>query len=271
VLFSIYIIDLPTWLLSTTPLYGYADDINIIKSATHPNLDALHNELIDDITSLQTWFSSNCLKPNLSKYQYMFLGTRQQLLKVPDSSKTINIQGKTIHATPSATCLGLRLDPELKWNNHIAYLRKICGYRLIRIARSRRSIPAKVRKDVISATVFSLLDYCDTVYCNCSINLKASLQKVVNLAVRIQSGLKKCDHISSARSALGWPIIQERHITHFNKLVAKCKSHLVPSYLSDLLATNSDIHSHNTRNKYHIPKAHIRSFKYRAAGTANDT
>ena len=270
-LFSLYINDLPLWLQSNTPMYGYADDINILKAAPISNLDALHDELIDEINNLTTWFHSNSLKPNISKYQFMLLGTRQQLQKIPDHIKTLSTRDHVIQATTSATCLGLRLDPELKWSNHIAYLRRACGYRLITLARARRCIPEKIRKNIITATVFSLLDYCDTVYSNCSITLKCSLQRIINFAVRIQCGLKKSEHVTTARLRLDWPTIQERHNHNFNKLVKKCIINKVPSYLSELISTNDTFHQYNTRTKFHIPKAHSRSFRYRASIAANSS
>ena len=271
-LFTIYINDLPTWLNSTTPLYGYADDINILKASTISDIDILHDDLEHEIHRLTTWFHSNSLKPNISKYQYMLFGTRQQLQKIPNHIKFLSAQNVTIRVTPSATCLGLRLDPELSWSNHVAYLRRTCGYRLTKLARVRRCIPVKVRKNVISATVFSLLDYCDTVFSNCNLTLKSNLQRIINFAVRIQCGLKKSDHVSSHRTSLNWPTVQERHAEHFEKLVNKCINSKVPAYhyLSDLFTHNSSIHQYNTRSKYHIPKAHSRSFKYRSAIIANN-
>ena len=165
----------------------------------------------------------------------MLLGTRQQLQKIPNHINSLSLQNVTINKTTSATCLGLRLDPELSWCNHVSYLRRTCGYRLTRLARVRRCIPEKVRKNVISATVFSLLDYCDTVYSNCNITQKSSLQRIINFAVRIQCGLRKSDHVTSARCSLKWPTIQERHDQHLRNLVVKCVDNKVLAYLSDLM------------------------------------
>ena len=201
----------------------------------------------------------------------MFFGTRQQLKKIPNHINSLSFQDITIKATKSATCLGLKLDPELSWSNHVSYLRRACGFRLTRLARVRRCIPEKVRKNVIAATVFSLLDYCDTVFSNCNLTLKSSLQGIINFAVRIQCGLKKSDHVTLARNSLNWPTIQERHDQHFKNIVSKCISKKVPLYLSDLVTKNSTIHQYNTRTKYHIPKAHSRSFKYRSCISANTT
>ena len=48
-LFAIYINDLPTWLHSTTPMYGYADDINILKDSTISDINILHDDLEHEI------------------------------------------------------------------------------------------------------------------------------------------------------------------------------------------------------------------------------
>ena len=100
---------------------------------------------------------------------------------------------------------------------------------------------------VFEALVFPHLTYCCTVWGGCSTVHRNRLQKVINFAARIVTGLKRREHVTPALEALGWPrfdgILKERDIA----LIRKLTSDDVPPALSHIVLRRSDVSERSTR------------------------
>jgi len=64
--------------------------------------------------------SSNRLKLNAEKTQFTCLGTRYQLAKIDSSD--LHVNGSAIDLLRAVTCLGVTIDQELTFADHIRWL-----------------------------------------------------------------------------------------------------------------------------------------------------
>ena len=82
--------------------------------------------------------SVNRVKLNMTKTQFIILGTRQQLVKV--KRKSISINGVDMPFSDDVTCLGVVFDNELKFSTRIKRLAGKCFHHLRRMRSVRSSL-----------------------------------------------------------------------------------------------------------------------------------
>ena len=114
-------------------------------------------------------------------------GSRQLLAKLPDFK--ISLLGKDLALTSSAKDLGVVLDPQLTFDDHVLKTTSSCMSSLAQISRVKHVLDRNQLVTVINALVFSKLLYCSTVWSNTSNKNISRLQSVQNFAARIITGI----------------------------------------------------------------------------------
>ena len=117
---SFYINDLPSCLSSSEPGMC-ADD-------THPTcagkeIYSIQSSLNRDLLNISHWLSANKLTLDMTKTEFMSIGKRQKLNNLP-SSPPLEINGTRINQVYSTKSLGIIIDENLTWVNHIDILLK---------------------------------------------------------------------------------------------------------------------------------------------------
>ena len=163
-LFILYANDLPDN-LSTVTCIMYADDITLFYSAkslqtVEPCLQKCINETI-------TWLKSNKLAVNPSKSNSMLIGTRQRIKKY---TLNISINDCTVKFTNTFNLLGVIIDNNLSWKDHIIHISKKLSSKIGLIKRLYHILPRSDFSESIRAFVsvkFRLLHYCLGSCCHC--------------------------------------------------------------------------------------------------------
>ena len=198
----------------------------------------------------------------------LLLGTRQMLKRVPEDFH-ITVLGRKITLVPFAKDLGVIMDSEFSYNNHISNIVSTCIASLCQIHRVKHILDYQTLIIIINALIFSKLYYCSSVWSNTSKRNIAKLQSVQNFAARIVTGTRKYDHVTPVLQQLCWLLVS--YMLKFRDAVMafKCMNGLAPSYLCE-------IHNANTRhnNKLDIPIYKLasgqRTFLYRAVVLWNE-
>jgi len=109
----------------------------------------------------------------------------------------------------SVVCdLGVLLDSDLSLKQHVSHTAKACFYHLYRLRQLKRHVNVDVMKQLISAFVFSRLDYCNGILSGLLLATIAPLQGVQNAAARLALGLSWSDHVRPALRELHWlPVV----------------------------------------------------------------
>ena len=112
------------------------------------------------INQLDRLMSSNRLKVNSDMTQLIWLGSRQQLLKInPDS---ILLGASTVRFQSSVVDLGVVLDSNLSMRDHVSRLCHTSYYQLQQLRVIRRSLTTRACTQLVLALVNSRLDYCNS-------------------------------------------------------------------------------------------------------------
>ena len=149
-------------------------------------LKLLKKCLNDDLVSLGKWLDDNLMKANVSKTKVMLLGTSARTSKINDVNVVMN--NCTVEKVKSFKYLGVTINANLKWNDHISNVcRKMCNSLGI-LRRIKHFVPQSSLVTIYNTMFLPHLDYGIIVWSNCGDSNLSKLQKLQNTAMRIILG-----------------------------------------------------------------------------------
>lgn len=117
-----------------------------------------------DLERVQAWAVSNSLLLNAKKTKYMILGTKNQTLQIANFCPKLFIGGEAVERVIEARNLGLILDEQLRFENHVSEMVRNCFYRLKVIYKIRNYLSTDLRIMLVDSLVLSKFNYVDCVY-----------------------------------------------------------------------------------------------------------
>lgn len=235
ILFLIFVNDLKANLSVTCPIQ-FADDTSLLIESS----SITEQKQIDSVTTeAYNWFNANKLVVNIEKTVAMLFHTHQNL---NITETTIRFNNEVVKYVPSTKFLGLWIQNNLKWDDHINYLlKKLCV-----ICYQFRSLVNYVNistvKNMYFAYVYSVLKYGILFWGNSPpCNKLFIMQKRI---IRIMLGLpwrSSCKPAFKKLQILPLPCIYIYELLLFTK---KNLSDNNTPFIS-----NIEIHFHNTRQK----------------------
>ena len=112
----------------------HADDTNI--SFQSSNLIDLEDNMNNELSSLNSWLMANRLSLNIAKTEFMMIGSRQRLINHDVSNLNICVNNTQIKRVQHTKSLGITIDENLTWKNHVDV---ICKKNIIRNCSSSTS------------------------------------------------------------------------------------------------------------------------------------
>ena len=277
ILFSVVVADLPCF-LSHGHLVCYADDTQLLDSSP-PDSDSLLQlkiRLQKTLTSVHNWFKTNSLKMNASKTDFILLGTKSTLRKA--NKFTFSFCNNSFESSNTIRMLGVTVDQLLSWDQHISVVVRRCYCILLSLNRFRRHFSTEALITIIRAHVFSQILYCLPLWGGASQQQLYRIQKVINFAARVVTGVKRRDHITPALNSLHWSrigqLVEERDCL---KVYHALHDDNAPAAMQSLFTRRSEVATRETRltctEQLHLPKVRLSAtqkfFSYRAAASWN--
>ena len=228
-LFLLYTADIPC--LATRHginIHCYADDGQLYLYSRADMAGNAVKKVVECISDIDAWMSSNRLKLNGDKTQFTWLGTRQQLDKI--NIPTINLGSSAVQLQScviiSASFLIRNCRWKITWIKFPVQLFIICASSELLENHWRRR-PAKRWS---MRFVSSRLDYCNCLLYGIGETLLGRLQSVLRAAARLVLRKLKYDSISAdIRDRLHWLPVKQRIEFKICELVFKCRLNEAPS------------------------------------------
>ena len=277
ILFILFTTDLATH-LSHGILTSYADDTVHVDSGSPDaaGLADLKARLELTMRELNAWFSSNSLKLNEKKTNFIMVGSKCNLAKSADFCFDVN--RTTIIRSDKIKILGIFLDSELTWHAHIAGVVQRCNRVLVSLYKFRHYFSKSTLKIIVEAYVFPHITYGLCVWGGATKSQINKIQKIINFAARVVTGCKKYEHITPALAHLDWSRIETlvalRDVT---KVYKALQMEGAPPEISGLFTARAAVSARNTRStergclhlrRYRLASSQ-RTFAYRAAAGWN--
>ena len=213
----------------------YADDTQLYISISKPtsSLRISHLELC--LNDLCSWFTSNGLALNPDKSEAILFGTRQRCSSMADVS-SVNVSKTSVALQDHIKLLGVTLDSNLTFNQHVTSVTKSCYYHIRSFRHIRPNLTTDMAKTVAVSLVGSRLDYANSVLVGTSTSNINRLQRVQNTIARVVTLQKKHDHVSQTLRDLHWLPVKQRIDFKLATITFKTQNSAAPGYLSSLVS-----------------------------------
>lgn len=250
--------------------HSFADDSQLHNNSTPDQSESLLSTLSDTVTDVQNWMTENKLQLNSNKTEAILIGTTSKLSKA--TSDSLELSDSSVPLSSSVKNLGVTLDKTLSMKKHISSVTSTCYFHLRRIATIRKYLTTDATAKLVTSTILSRLDYCNSLLAGLPSTSISRLQRIQNSSARLVLKKKKRDHITPMLQQLHWLPVSTRIKYKLNTLTYKCLNNLAPSYLSDSLSfyqPSRPLRSSHDNLKLNIPTTKLktagqRSFSFQA-------
>ena len=236
-LFNVYINDM-FYMIEHTELCNFADDTT--PYSCHHNLQVAMTNVEHDCAILVEWFCDNFMTLNTEKCHLLVSGIKDELMfaKVGDA---------TIWEECVAKLLGILIDSDLTFNDHVKMTCKKASQKLSAISRMADIISIEKRKTLLSAFFESQFSYCPLIWMFCSRKLNTRINRIHERALRIAYN----DYTSSFEQLLikdNSSTIHKRNLRALATEMYKISHDLSPPFMRELFIEKTG--NYNTRSTY---------------------
>ena len=219
----------------------YADDHQIFSS--DHSIGRVEDKLLHDGSKITKWYEDNLLQVSIKKYQSMVLGERNGTVEM-----NMQIGGVKIEQSHTIKLLGVNIDSDLKFSNHI---REVCtksSHQIGVLSRLRNLIPTPAKLQLFKAAILPHLTYCSTVWHFCRASDRRKLERLQERALRTAFN-SRSDSYQNLLMQAKLPTLYNRRLQDIAILMFKAKNNLLPKYLQDLFNLNGEREKrYNLRN-----------------------
>ena len=175
----------------------YADDSQLMKRFQPNSTDSQEQgiEILQDgIDAIAKWMTSNKLKLNQDKTEFMVISSKNNAKKI--TRDTLHLSTEIVQPSSKVRNLGVIMDNHVQMEEHINQIRKSAFYYLNWIKKIRPYLTQESAKSVVHALVISKIDYCNSLFVNLPNKLLCRLQYILHCAARLITGTPKHEHIT---------------------------------------------------------------------------
>ena len=258
ILFLIYVNDITENIKCNIRLF--ADDCLLYKELTR---DSDCKILQDDLSTLCQWSEKWQMCFNVDKCHIMKIGN-----KVP-SKYNYQMLGKELKVVNNHPYLGVEIDKNLNWNQHIINITNKATWKLNFLQRNMHKCPPKIKERVYNTLVKPGLEYCAAVW---DPYTKTNIDKIEKVQLRAARFVynkpynkkMKGNQVGAASlvTKLNWTTLEKQRkdlrLIMLYK-IANQKISVPKSYLPEKTTTTS---RNRNQNSYVMPRTTIDTFKY---------
>ena len=135
----------------------FADDANRIYS--RHNIKALFSTVNAELEKLGDWSTANRLSLNIRKTKYTFFHKNLVKDNIPLKLSDLHISNKSIERKSSIKFLGVMLDENIAWNDHIHAIEKNIAKNIGFLYRARQFLDKELLKTIYFSYIHSYLNY----------------------------------------------------------------------------------------------------------------
>ena len=245
-LFLLFINDMP-YSLTKVKVNVYADDTSLTYSDV--KLDNVTQEINANLEELKEWLQGNKLSLNIDKTTSMIIGTKRKLTDENGENLLPNftLDGETIQHKNATKYLGVQIDNQLKWKDHISKVSSKVVRAIGYIKYARKFLPRETLRMLYLGLVEPHFRYCCAVWGSCGTVLRQEIEKLQNRAVRIITFSPYNAQASPLLKHLKLPSIQDM-IQQETVGIYKAINNQAPEYLSVLFNRVSVMTGRTIRN-----------------------
>ena len=246
-LFNIFICDLFLFFVDTE-FASYADDNT--PFAIGNSIDNVISNIKGASDNFFNWLEQNAMKGNSDKC-HLLVSTKNKI--------TTTIAGSSISNSESKKLLGVIIDANLNFSEHVSNLCKKTNQKIGALARVSPFMSIEKRRVIMKAFVCSQFSYCPLVWMNHNRALNSRINRLHERALRIVYQDKKSDFqdLLNKDNSL---TIHHRNIQSLAIELFKVKNGIAPELMRKLFPLEEP--AYNLRNKNVFKGRNVRTVHY---------
>jgi len=204
--------------LSYCSCHFYADDTQLYYSAYPVNVDQAVQHINNDLKCIAELSYRHCLEINPLKSKALLFGPSYLQRKYANNIK-LTLKGCAIPMVMSAKYLGLAIDADLKFSEHISMCIRRAFANLKLIYSHRNALPRNMKKLLCDSLVLSHFNYANVVYGPCLLARDRD---------RLVAGIRARETgVARALRNLEWLRMDERRTLHLYQSINQKSSFIV--------------------------------------------
>lgn len=269
-LYLLYVNDIVNVSRQTVPIL-FADDTNIFLEGD--NIENVMDRMNLEMKNLVEWTIANKLSLNVEKTNYMIFSTKRKRVQ---TNSYIHINNKPLKRVDSTKFLGIMLDNQLSWKEHIKYILSKMSKGIGILCKARKVLKCSTLSTLYNCFLYPYITYGIEVWGNayeCTIKPIIMLQK---RAVRIIVSANYRAHTAPIFKSLEILPLKDVYELSVAKLMFKIMKDLTPGFMKTMFTSNVRVHGHLTRQRHnlHVPIARTnimsRTFRHRGVHIWNN-
>ena len=261
-LFILYINDI----VNTTSLLElilFADDTTLLFS--HPDIASKNCIINNELQEICNWFQANKLSVNAKKTNYMVLGTCQSTSKIidanqdtdsthdsqPTSSKAkldIKLDGVSLNRVSSTKFLGVIIDENLTWKNHIDAISKTISRNIGMMTKLKHFVPENILYTLYCTLVLPYINYGILIWGNTCTTYLEKILKLQKWAIRTVTNSHYRSHTGPLFSKYNALTSTDTFKLNLGIFMYKHHTNQLPNIFSSYFVKHSQKHNYQTRN-----------------------
>ena len=247
-LFNIFINDI-FFFVKIGSLCNYADDNTLY--AIHTDIEMVKRYLYTDFSALSTWFYENYMILNPEKCHFLCLGSKDK------SNQTFTFNQTVLKHSDVEILLGIYIDSNLNFHNHMRYLSKSAGNKLNALARISSILNTNQKTLLFNSFIIGQFNYCPLVCMFCSRNRNTSINKIHERSLRLIHD----DNDTSFQDLLALSLQSNIHVRNLQLLMTEVYKYLngySPPIMGNIFKVRSSNYNlRNSRELYSSKRATV--------------
>ena len=233
----------------------FADDTNLLFS--HENLKELIKIINAELGKVSDWIIANKLSLNFSKSKFIIFHPYQRADFIPLLIR-IFIQGHAIEHVRELSFLGVTIDENLSWKNHIDITAKKLSRAVGVLKHLKNFVPKNILRLIYNGLILPYINYGILCWGSCNPTTLSRITILQKRAIRIITGARYYSHHEPLCRANKLLNLSDIYKSRICKLIHSWFRNDLPPRIMKLFSKVSDCHDVNTRNansnKFSIPK-----------------
>ena len=220
----------------------YADDVQLYVSFNFSDVQNKTDNMKKCLAKIKEWMDLNYLKLNPGKTQLQIFNPNNHSIPF-----NLNFLGQTINPVNEVNVLGVKLTNNMDVKAFISRKTQVCNLQLRNLNNIRNSLSFKSKVTLITNTVISQLDYCNSILACVNQTAIRPLQLLLNRGIRFIFGINRYTHITKYMKTLHVLPIKYRILFKLGLIAYKIFYRKAPEYLLMNFQTFQRNTRHNLR------------------------
>ena len=269
--FLLYINDIITCLKHSKATL-FADDTSLLVH--HKNIRTLKEQAEEDLKNVYDWLLANKLSLSWEKTNFIIYHTPKNKLLV-GNIRDLKVYNFSIKRVNCVKYLGLYIDDQLKWDEHVNYLCNTLSKNFHMFYSIRDILTENLKRQLYFSMVYSRIIYGIVIYGACRDSLLKKVQVLQNKLLKVLYKLPFRSDTDVMHLNLDILKVKDIYKYQIQKFVYESLNKTCIKQFHNFYKHNNTIHQLNTRQQSQLHRARVKtkygehSIKYYGAGLWN--